>query len=222
MLSCVRYFQIARQQVLAVYKCFHPRNTGGEPSCCSFFAASLKRITARKQYSIYFCLDDETFSFFPPRCSNRLMAFRSANSTSEVSAVLVAAAVAPSAWKVICVSPQARGQFYASLIWEDKKNVLFFATCLGKSTPGPAPFSSVELGAFADSPSRAESPSFSVSAFTPVEWARACWLPTSRKLFRPKKHLQVPDGFSALPPGFLHKSPAIGSTCYSSQAASTP
>lgn len=80
----------------------------------------------------------------------------------------------------------ARGQTYASLIWEDKKNVLFFATCLGKSTPGPAPFSSVKLGAFADSPSRAKSPSFSVLAFTRVERARACWLPTSRTLFRPK------------------------------------
>lgn len=125
LLSCVRYFQIARQQVLAVYKCFHPRNTGGEPRCCSFFAVSLKRKTARKQYGIYLCLDDESLSFFPPRCSNRLMVFQSPNSTSEVSAVLVAAAVAPSAWKVICVCPQARGQFYASLIWEDKKMCRF-------------------------------------------------------------------------------------------------
>lgn len=222
LLSCVRYFQIARQQVLAVYKCFHPRNTGGEPRCCSFFAASLKRKTARKQHGIYFCLDYESFSFFPPRCSNRLMVFQSANSTSEVSAVLVAAAVAPSSWKVICVSPQARGQFYASLTWEDKKMCCFFATCLGKSTPGPAPFSSVELGAFADSPSRAESPSFSVLAFTRVERARACWLPNIQNTLQAKKHLQVPDGFPALPPGFLHKSPAIGFTCYSSQATSTP
>lgn len=179
------------------------------PRCCSFFAASLKRKTARKQNGIYICRDSKSFSFF--------LHVVLANNQSKICWSLLP--WLPWLEKSLVFLLGSEVKFMQVYFEKTKKNV-----CLQPVTKSLflAPFSSVKRGASADSTSRARSPSSSILAFTPVERGTCVLAASIQNVLLPKKRLQVTDGFLALAPRFLHKSPAIGATLNSTQATAKP